>query len=441
MSAAVVAESRRPARPSRDVDGCLVGCDASDWSEHSDGTRRRRGREGCLAGCDGDKDPITARRSRGCLSPAFDLVDGVKDPKTGERRGGCYARMFGEPNPETGARRGGCLAPIVGCVAADADVDSDSKRIRTASPAAAPRTASRRVSRGRVRRRGGFGDGRASRRMPGAVRRRRGSRDGSSSRRVSHRASVWFRGSRRESTRRRVPRGVRRRYPLGRFGSRRENARRRRSRGSRGTETKRMPRGRVSRGVRRRRVGASRRRRRRRDGDGGDEDEDEEGRGDEKGKEEKGTRRRPAKKKNDASSSSEWAETKWRRKPSGYLDVRDAALGARERARARVAYDFAKPSAVLSALLAAFFAPATWRLLSRLVDVTRERPARDSLPARDSPPPLPRHATAEARRARARDAEEALVDAREGRFRFFSIATSRFSGRRSARCFSRRPST
>ena len=411
VSAAVVAESRRPARPSRDVDGCLVGCDASDWSEYSDGTRRRRGREGCLAGCDGDKDPITARRSRGCLSPAFDLVDGVRDPKTGERRGGCYARMFGEPNPETGARRGGCLAPIVGCVAADADVDSDSKK----DPNRPPR---RRL---RERRRGGcLGDA-----CVGAEDSETGARRGG--------CLAPCVGDEDPETGRRRGGCLTARL----FGSEDRDGSRRDDGCLAGCDDDTLSddsdpdakthedEGQEGRGVPRRRgcladafraacgVGASarrRRRRRRRDGDGGDEDEDEEGRGDEKGKEEKGTRRRPAKKKNDASSSSEWAETKWRRKPSGYLDVRDAALGARTRAP-RVAYDFAKPSAVLSALLAAFFAPATWRLLSRLVDVTRERPARDSLPARDSPPPLPRHATAEARRARARDAEEALVDA------------------------------
>ena len=435
---------REPApRPtSRDVDGCLVGCDASGlvrtFRRDAPPTRRRVASPGATATKIQSPRDVLADVS----PPAFDLVDGVKDPKTGERRRVCYARMFGEPNPETGARRGGCLAPIVGCVAADADVDSDSKK----DPNRPPR---RRL---RERRRGGClgdacvgaEDSETGARRGGCLAPCVGDEDPETGRRRGGCLTARLFGSEdRDGSRRDdgCPRRGRR-YPLGRFGSRRENARRRRSRGSRGTETKRMPRGRVSRGVRR--VGASARRRtptattrRRRRGRG----RGRRGTRRRKGKEEKGTRRRPAKKKkNDASSSSEWAETKWRRKPSGYLDVRDAALGARERARSprtispnrprcypRSSPRFSRRRRGVSSRVS--LEPASDPRATRYPRAIRRRRSRVTPPRRRG-------------RARARDAEEALVDfaAAEGRFRFFSIATSRLR-RRSARCFSRRPST
>ena len=488
VSAAIAAESRRPGRPSRDAAGCLTGCDASDWSENSDGTRRRRGRKGCLAGCDGDEDPITGERSRGCLSPAFDLVDGVRDPKTGARRGGCYACMNGEVDPETGERRGGCLDPITGCIFGfeedeyDDPKDPNRRRRRRRRRGGClgacvgdedPETGARRGGclepitgcifgfeadtddddskdpnrrRRRRRRRGGclgacLGDedpetgarrGGCAGCFLGDVDPETGRRRGVGLGDACVGAEDPDTGARRggclascvgeedpETGRRRG--GCLTACLFGsedRDGNRRDDgclagcdddqlsddSDRDAKEGKEGDVRARRRRGCLADAFRALcGVGASaRRRRRRRDRRrrGLEEDEEDD--------DEDGDSRRDG--KNDGASSSsdsnaddaEWAEAKWRRKSMGYLDVRVAALNARTRAPT-VAYEFARPSAVLSALLAAFFAPATWRVLSRAVGPP---PGVGDAPKS----PLRPDATAEERRARARDVEEAIVD-------------------------------
>lgn len=295
-----------------------------------------------MGACLGDEDPETGARRGGCAGCFL----GDVDPETGRRRGVSLGdACVGAEDPDTGARRGGCLASCVG--------EED------------PETG---------RRRGGC--------LTACL---FGSEDRDGNRRDDGCLAGCDDDDISDDSDRDAKEG---------------DVRARRRRGCLADAFRALCG--VGAAARRRRRRRRRRRDRRRRGLEEDE-EDDDGDG--------ATTRRDSRRggKDDGASSSsdsnaddaEWAEAKWRRKSAGYLDVRVAALNARTRAPI-VAYEFARPSAVLSALLAAFFAPATWRVLSRAVGP----PPGVGVP----PPPLRPAAAAEERRARARDVEEAIVD-------------------------------
>ena len=374
--------------------------------------------------------------------PAFDLVGGVRDPKTGERTRRVLRAHVRRAEPETGARRGGCLAPIVRCVAADADVDSGRKRIRTGLPGGgsasgvAAGASGTRASARRIRRRARVAeDAGAVRRDGGRIPRRVVVAAGVSPRvclvpriatGIDETTGAWrgattipsrtIRIATRTRTKKKIKRvaGYRDEEDASRtrFARRAASARRLASATSTSTTTRRRRRGR----------GRGRRWTRRR-----------KGKEEENGNTTKNVPRRRRTTPRPPRNGPRRNGVVNRRVPRRSQPTR---LGARTRALA---------SRTISPNRPRCYPRSSPRFFARRRGVSSR--ASSMLPASDPrairrrvPPPL-RHRGGARARARGTRRRRSSTRSREGRFRFFSIATSRFSGRRSARCFSRRPST
>jgi hypothetical protein len=299
-----------PGPPPRRRGGCLTGC---VYGEEDPETGARRG--GCLAACLGEEDGEGGKaRKGGCLAMCF----GEETPPDGYRRGGCLSACLGDEDPETGARTGkGCVA---GCLLGCLDVCLGFKNQKTGARRAGCLSACIGDEDDETgRRKGGCLTGC----LFGTENRKTGAREGGCLAGCDE-DSDWDDDGDGDSDGKKKPR--RRRSFLGECFRAlccvpRRDPRRRRRKGRRGG----------------------------RGGKGGAADSDSEDMSD-----------------LDEHETREWARGKWKRKAQGYLDVRAVVLNEHTpppTVALSLLDDKTPSSATLLALLAAFFAPATWKML------------------------------------------------------------------------------